>query len=202
MNTVKLKALLLVLTFAVAAFGVCLTSASAGLSIGQKAPNFSAPDAVTNDDVSLQSLLSTNKAVVLIFVSTQCPYSNGYNTRMQALFTKYAPLGVAVVGVNSNANETDQMVTEHKWEHHLTFQIIKDVNNVVADKYGATHTPEAYVINATGILAYHGRIDNSVELPKVTSHDLADAIDDVLAGKPVLVAETKAFGCSIKRVGM
>jgi len=170
-------------------------------AIGKKAPDFSIPDAVSGKTVTLQSLLSTNKAVVLIYVSTQCPYSNGYNARYQALANKYGPLGVAVVGINSNSTESDQDVVEHSFEHHFTFPILKDGNNIVADKYGASHTPEAYLIDGNGNLVYHGRIDNSVELNEVKTHDLANAIDAVLAGKPVINSETKAFGCSIKRAG-
>jgi peroxiredoxin len=174
--------------------------ALAGTSIGSKAPDFSIPDAVTGDAVSLKSLLANHKAAVIIFVSTQCPYSKAYNSRMTSLFTKYGALGVSVVGIDSNVEEEEADVVEYKFEQHLPFPILKDDRNVVADKFKATHTPEAYLIDSTETLVYHGRIDNSVEQGSVKTHDLSDAIDDVLAGKPILVPETKAFGCSIKRL--
>jgi peroxiredoxin len=177
-------------------------SASAAVAVGQKARDFSIPDAVTNDNVTLSALESSHKAVVLIFVSTQCPYSNAYNDRMEALTKEYGDRGVDVLGINSNTTESDQDVVEYKWEHRLQMQILKDANNVVADEFGATHTPEAYVIDPNGILVYHGRIDNSVELSGVKTHDLANALNAVLAGKAVPVPETKAFGCSIKRIQM
>ncbi len=186
----------------IAAFAATMTitpSTFAAAVIGQKAPDFSIPDAVTGDNVTLSSLIPTHKAVVLIFVSTQCPYSNGYNGRMQDLSIKYGDLGVDVIGINSNDNEEEADIVEHKWQHHLTFPILKDMHNIVADSYGASHTPEAYVVDGNGILVYHGRIDNSVDLPSVKTHELADALNDVLSGKPVAVPETKAFGCSIKR---
>jgi peroxiredoxin len=202
MSIYKLGIVAILLAMALGGSMAIVPAAVAGVSVGQKAPDFSVPDAITNDAVTLDSLLSQNKAVVLIFVSTQCPYSIGYNDRVKALTTKYGDLGVAVEGINSNATESDQEVTEYKWERHLNYQVLKDYNNVVADKYGATHTPEAYVIDGDGILVYHGRIDNNLDLAKVTTHDLSDALDEVLAGKPVLNPQTKAFGCSIKRVGM
>ena len=60
-------------------------------------------------------------------------------------------------------------------------------------------TPETYVINTRGVLVYHGRIDNDMETANVKTHELADALDATLAGKPVVKTQTKAFGCSIKR---
>jgi len=77
---------------------------------------------------------------------------------------------------------------------------MKDPGNKVADMYDAKHTPEIFVIDAQGKLVYHGRIDENYEdASKVTSPDLRNALDALLAGQPIAKAETKAFGCSIKR---
>src|SRR5262249_49782881 len=103
-------------------------------------------------------------------------------------------------GINSNNNEPASEVAEHAKKHDLAFPILKDGGNKVADAYGANHTPEAYLIDAKGALVYHGRIDESKDEADARSHDLANAIDALGGGKPVPVAETKAFGCSIKRV--
>ena len=71
----------------------------------------------------------------------------------------------------------------------------------MADLYDAKRTPEIFVVGADGKLLYHGRIDENYEEPtKVTSPDLKNALDQILAGQPVAKAETKAFGCTIKRV--
>ena len=78
---------------------------------------------------------------------------------------------------------------------------MKDPDNKVADLYDARHTPEIFVVDKDGVLRYHGRIDENYEEPaKVTSPDLKNALDAMLAHKPVQNADTKAFGCSIKRV--
>jgi hypothetical protein len=91
-------------------------------------------------------------------------------------------------------------VKNHAKEHGFEFTILKDWNNVVADKLGASVTPEIYVLSPNFELLYHGRIDDSQRENRVSSKDLRNALDLALAGKPVPVRETKAFGCTIKRV--
>jgi len=175
--------------------------ALAAPSVGASAPEFALPAASgATGTLALKDLAAKGKGVVVIFVSTRCPFSNAYNTRMAALAKQYAGKGVAVVGINSNKNEPASEVAEHAKKHDLAFPILKDGENKVADAYGANHTPEAYLIDAKGALVYHGRIDESEDEKGAHSHDLANAIDALVAGKPVPVAETKAFGCSIKRV--
>ena len=136
-----------------------------------------------------------------MFVATKCPVSNAYNTRMAALGKEYAAKGIAVVGINSNKTEPAAEVKEHAEKHGFTFPVLKDDGNKVADAYGATKTPEVFVLDPKGNLLYHGRIDENQDDPQgVKSPDLRNALDAVLAGRPVPAAETKAFGCTIKRV--
>jgi peroxiredoxin len=145
--------------------------------------------------------LQGRKAVVLAFVATRCPVSNAYNDRMASLATEYAAKGVAFVGLNANKEEGPAEVAEHAKAHGLAFPILKDDGNVKADAFGAQVTPEIYVYDPSWTLRYHGRIDNDMRGEHVTSTDLRNALDALLAGKDVPVKETKAFGCSIKRVG-
>ncbi|MFA6469547.1 MAG: thioredoxin family protein [Bacteroidota bacterium] len=141
------------------------------------------------------------KAVVLMFISTQCPVSNAYNERMASLFADYRDKEVTIIGINSNKSETPDDIKEHAQEHQFGFTILKDVNNVVADKLDANHTPEIYIIHPSTLeVLYHGRIDDSQRQAKVTVNDLRNALDEIIAGKSVSVKETKAFGCTIKRV--
>jgi peroxiredoxin len=142
----------------------------------------------------------SSKAIVLMFIATQCPVSNAYNDRMVALQKDYASKGVTFVGINANKQEGAEEVKNHAKEHGFSFTILKDWNNVVADKLGASVTPEIYVLNSNLELLYHGRIDDSQRENKVTSKDLRAALDLALSGKPVPIRETKAFGCTIKRV--
>lgn len=140
------------------------------------------------------------KAIVLMFIATQCPVSNAYNERMEALYKDYLEKNVVFLGINSNKQESVEEVKSHAKEKGLEFTILKDHNNVVADKLEASFTPEIYVLNQNGELLYHGRIDDSRQEGKVEFKDLRKALDEILAGKSVSIPATKAFGCTIKRV--
>ena len=137
---------------------------------------------------------------LVMFISVQCPVSNSYNDRMEALYQDYARKGVKFIVINANRTEPAAAVAEHAQAHGFQFTLYKDENNVVADKFGATVTPETYVIDASGTIRYHGSIDDSQNPSRVTSQRVRQALDAVLAGKQPPQTETKAFGCSIKRV--
>ncbi len=190
-----------VLSVLAASLFVAAAAPAAGLKIGAPAPDFTLPAAAGGKSVALKDLLSRSKAVAVIFVATKCPVSNAYNGRMAELANEYAAKGVAVVGINSNKTEPAAEVAAHAKEHGFSFPVVKDEGNKVADAYGASHTPEVFVISPKGDLLYHGRIDESQDDPKnVRSPDLRNALEAILAGRPVPAPETKAFGCSIKRV--
>src|SRR5919197_393711 len=144
--------------------------------------------------------LKGKKGTVLIFIATKCPVSNAYNDRMEKLAQDYQAKGVNVVGINANNTEPAAEVKSHAADKGLKFTILKDDGNRVADRLGATRTPEAYVLDASGKLVYHGRIDNSQKVEGITSNDLREALDEMLAGKPISKTGGAAFGCSIKRV--
>jgi peroxiredoxin len=166
-------------------------------AIGATIEDFTLPD-VGGQERSLKSLAGKN-GTVLLFVAVQCPVSNAYNERMEKLAQEYKAKGIAVIGINSNVAEDAGAVKAHAAENKLTFPLLKDPGNKIADKLGATVTPEAYFLDGNNKLLYHGRIDNSRNAAQVESSDLRNAIDAALAGKPVEKTEAKAFGCSIKR---
>ncbi|HEY4613235.1 MAG TPA: thioredoxin family protein [Bacteroidota bacterium] len=141
-----------------------------------------------------------SKAVVLMFIATQCPISNAYNARMAELYKDYKGKNIAFVGINSNKQESVEEIKDHAKKNGLDFTILKDWNNVQADKFEASFTPEIYVLNSSLELLYHGRIDNSRRMEEVKDKDLRRALDEILNGKDVSVTTTKAFGCTIKRV--
>ncbi|HEY0078152.1 MAG TPA: thioredoxin family protein [Pyrinomonadaceae bacterium] len=187
-------ALTLVLTAGATASGL---GDGAGGAIGEKVADFKLPDA-KGAERTLASLRGKN-GTVLIFVSVQCPVSNAYNERMEKLAQEYKARGINVVGINSNATETTEAVAEHALEKGLSFPILKDNGNKIADRLGALVTPEAYLLDASGKLVYRGRIDNSRNGDSITSSELRESIDALLAGKPIAKSEARAFGCSIKR---
>ncbi len=170
-----------------------------GPAIGAAAPAFQLTT-LDGKPFSLADAEKTHDYVVLMFVATQCPYSNAYNDRMRDMAATYAKKGVLFVGINSNKTESVEEAVAHAKQHGHTFPILKDPGNKVADLYDAKRTPEVFVVGKGGKLLYHGRIDdNSDDASKVTSPDLKNALDALLAGQPVAKAETKAFGCTIKR---
>lgn len=188
--------ILLALVFVVA--GVVFASeVPAPPAIGSTIDEFSLPD-VNGTARSLKSLAGKN-GTVLLFIAVQCPVSNAYNERMEKLAQDYQAKGIAVVGINSNVAEDAAAVKSHAAEHSLSFPILKDPGNKVADKLGASVTPEAYFIDPTNKLLYHGRIDNSRNAAQVETSDLRNALDAALSGKPIEKTEAKAFGCTIKR---
>ena len=141
-----------------------------------------------------------SKAIVILFIATECPVSNAYNSRMENLFKTYNKKGISFIGINSNKAESVNRIKEHAEENGLTFTILKDDKNIIADMFEASVTPEAFVLNSNFEILYHGRVDNSGNESEVITHDLKNAIDEILAGKEVTRKETKAFGCTIKRV--
>ena len=166
-------------------------------AIGATIEDFTLPD-VDNKDHSLKSLAGKN-GTVLLFIAVQCPVSNAYNERMEKLAQDYKARGINVIGINSNVKEDAAAVKAHAAEHKFTFTILKDPDNKIADKLGATVTPEAYFLDTNNKLLYHGRIDNARNVEQLETSDLRNALDAALAGKAIEKTEAKAFGCTIKR---
>jgi peroxiredoxin len=198
----KKLAILLAFIFVIAGVAATGTRAVEGEipappAIGATIDDFSLPD-VNGTEHSLKSLAG-KKGTVLLFIAVQCPVSNAYNERMEKLAEDYKAKGIAVIGINSNVKEDADAVKAHAAEHKLTFPILKDPGNKIADKLGASVTPEAYFVDQNNKLLYHGRIDNSRKADQIETSDLRNAMDASLAGKAVEKTEAKAFGCTIKR---
>ena len=145
--------------------------------------------------------ISTAKtaATVVVFISALCPVSNAYHDRYKQLVTAFKDMPVQFVFINANDNETLAEVNSYIRAAELPFPVYKDWKNSVADKLGASMTPEAFVLNAKGEVLYHGAIDDSKNEARVKVTALRDAIGSTVAGKPVVQKELKAFGCTIHR---
>jgi thiol-disulfide isomerase/thioredoxin len=145
------------------------------------------------------------KAIVVVFLGTECVVSNAFLPVLEQLHKEYASKGVAFLGVNSNQQDTPARIAAHSREHAIPFPVVKDVANRLADRLEARRTPEALVIDGTAKVLYRGRIDDQFGVGfsrpnKPTRRDLALALDEVLAGKPVSVPMTGTSGCLISRV--
>jgi peroxiredoxin len=167
-----------------------------GLEVGSKVAAFTLQDTQGNA-VNWSAL--KGDTTVLLFVATKCPISNDYNERMNALYRDYAPKGVKFVAINSNSTEPAAEVESHAKSNGFAFPVYKDNDNVVADMFNAQVTPEIFVVDASGAIRYHGYIDDSRNAERIQKQGIRPALDAVLAGQAVTTAETKAFGCTIKR---
>jgi peroxiredoxin len=141
------------------------------------------------------------RATAVVFLSFDCPNSNGYTPTLLDLHKDFASKGVKFVAIS----ETDLSADELKGkvaEYKLPFPVFADPGQAIADAFKAKITPEAVVLDHNLVLRYRGRIDNMFtdrlrRSPKVTDHDVRNALEDLLAGKPVRTPVTKAVGCSI-----
>lgn len=135
-----------------------------------------------------------HRAVVVIFRSTLCPYSNSYNDVLRDLVAQYGPKGVLLVAIHSDRDETEGEIRAHAAKHRHTFPVLRDPRGELARLLDARVTPEAFLLDAKGKLRYHGRVASKMGAP-----DLRNALDTFLAGRPIARAETKTFGCPIDR---
>ena len=167
------------------------------VAIGAKVENFTLAD-TEGKQRSFNDLKGKNGALI-VFMSAQCPVVKGYAERINALAKEYGAKGISVIGMNSNATESLDYVKSNMTERSHSFTMLLDKGNVIADKFGATVTPEVYLFDKDGKLVYRGAIDNDRSGENITARPLQDAVDATLAGKAVAKTETKAFGCTIKR---
>ncbi len=143
------------------------------------------------------------KAYVVLFLGTQCPINNSYVPRLAELHRQYADKGVLFLAINSNHHDTAQDIAAHAKKFGLPFAVLRDPGQKIADRFGATRVPEAFVLDANLKVAYQGRIDDQFGLgftrPQPMRHDLTVALDEVLAGKQVSQANLPVAGCYITR---
>lgn len=173
-----------------------------GLQIGSKAPDFDLPG-VDGRNYTLGSF--EGKAVVVVmFTCNHCPYVQAYEDRLVALQRDYASKGVNLVAINSNEtvnypeDSFEKMVARAE-EKNFNFPYLRDESQSVAAAYGAQCTPEMFLLDASRILRYRGRVDDNWQQPaKVKRGYLREAIDAVLGGRKIKEPFIPAIGCSIK----
>ena len=145
---------------------------------------------------------SRSKLVVLVFVQADCPLSNRYAPELQRLHAAFSARGVAFWLVYPDATETPDAVRRHLADYGYRMDALRDPAHALVRRSGVRVTPEAAVFAPGGRLVYRGRIDDRVvELgrvrPEASAHDLEDALEAALAGRPVRQAEVRAVGCFI-----
>ena len=171
-------------------------------AFGAALPPFSLVDTAGHPHTAAE--FAGKRAVVLFFVSTDCPLSNGYVPELNRIARDYGPRGVAFYAIQGDATVRAEDVRRHVKEFGYTFPYLFDPKESLAASTGATTTPEAAVLGPTGELLYLGRIDNRLEdfgkqRVQITEFDLRNALDAILNGKPVTRPRTKALGCAITK---
>jgi thiol-disulfide isomerase/thioredoxin len=146
------------------------------------------------------------KATVLLFVAHDCPVSNGYAPEFNRICKQYGPQGVKFFLVYVESDLSAAQAQAHVHDFGYTCTALLDPQHQLVKLSGTTVTPEAAVYTAAGKRVYRGRIDNQYAAigqrrEVVTRHDLRDALDAVLKGKPVAASETTAIGCFIPPPG-
>jgi peroxiredoxin len=176
-------------------------AASLPSSLGKKIGGFALKDQA-GKEVALADF-KDRKAVVVLFIGTECPINNAYMAVLVGLDKEYVGKGVQFLAINPNTQDSAEEIARHAKKHGIPFPVLKDEKCSVADGFGAQRTPEAFVLDGEGIVRYHGRIDDQFGIgyqrARPTRRDLAMAIDEVLAGKAVSVATTPVAGCLIGR---
>lgn len=144
------------------------------------------------------------RVVAILFVGTECPIVKLYTSRLTAFQNKYRDRGVQLIAINSNQHDSLAELAHFARVHGLNFPLLKDPGNVVADQFGATRTPEVFVLDRDRRIRYQGRIDDQytygIQRPKVEQEYLVNAVDALLAERDVATPYAEAVGCLIGRV--
>ncbi len=171
----------------------------AGAKLGTKIANVS----FRNADGTTTALydLTNKKAIVVVFLNFECPNSTGYAPILAEMAKRYSDKGVAFIGV-CPGDEDAAAVATHAEEYKIGFPVYKDEKSAAVSVLKAEITPEVFVVDHNFVLRYRGRIDDAFSArlkknAKISNHDLTNALDDLLGGKPVTTPLTKALGCPI-----
>lgn len=180
--------------------------ASAGERLGEAIDGFELQD-YRGKHVRLSDF-DDKPIVVAAFLGVECPLARQYAPKLQKIADEYADRGVQVVGIDSNRQDSVTKMAHFARTLGVEFPFLKDSGNRVADQFGAERTPEIFVLDKERIVRYRGRVDDQYGFtaggtyfrPAPLSTDLTNALDELLAGKSVSVATTKADGCRIGRI--
>jgi peroxiredoxin len=187
-----------------------LTTLAIGLlgSSGGGPPPIGTPVAdfeLTDDrgDVHRLSDWQVSRLVTIVVLGAECPVAELYGTTLSVLAAEFQPRGVAFIGIAPNGRDTPSALAHFAAAHDIRFPLFQDIGGAVAGRLGATRTPEVVVLDDRRMIRYRGRIDDqyavSSRRAEVRRHDLSDALEELLQGRPVGRPVTEAVGCPIDR---
>jgi peroxiredoxin len=184
-------ALVTVLMILVVAVGI----SSQQLGLGTTVADFQVTDM---NGRTLRYASLRGKTTVVIFFSTRCPMSNAFNYRRNQIYKDFVGR-VNFIAADPNANEPLAEVREYARSADFDFPVYKDAGAVLADRFGAQVTTDTFVLDPSGMIRYHGYLEDSPNPTRAKIPGLRRAIEAVLEGRPVVMPEAKALGCSIRR---
>jgi len=197
----KLASIIMVIAATIGSVFYNLKSSS-GYQIGDTATDFSLKN-IDGKMVSLSDFKGA-KGYVIVFTCNHCPFAKAYEERIEALNKKYAPKGYPLIAINPNdpsvqpEDSYNNMIVRAK-DKGFTFPYLLDEGQKIYPQYGATKTPHVFLLNADRKVMYMGAIDDNVYEPEsVEVKYLENALEALIAGKPITTTTTKAIGCSIK----
>jgi len=172
------------------------------VSVGEKAPVFAGIPATTKagNDLSLTLSDVNEPVVVVVFLANHCPVVQAYEDRVIDFTKDYQGKGVKVVGLCVNDLDSDRLpaIKNYMKEKGSNYVYGYDESQAIGKAYGATNTPQFFVLDKTRTIKYMGAMDDSQNDTKVTKTYLRDAVDAVLRGDSPEVSETQPRGCSVK----
>jgi thiol-disulfide isomerase/thioredoxin len=195
---------------------LCLPATAAGdehptLAIGSAAPDFCLPG-IDGQSHCLKEY-AASKLLLIAFICNHCPTAQLYETRIKQIAEDYKDKGVAVVAIEPNnpdavllnemgytdvGDSFEDMKTRAEYRHFNFPYLYDGETQKISTAYGPTATPHIFIFDSGRKLRYEGRVDNNMREPLVTRRDAREALDALLAGKPVAVAKTPSVGCSTK----
>jgi peroxiredoxin len=171
------------------------------VSVDEKAPAFSGIPATTKsgEDTTISLGDIKEDVVVLVFLANHCPVVQAYEDRIIDFTNDYKGKGVKVVGVAVSSMEQDSLpkIKTYMKEKGSNYVYGHDASQAVGRAYGATKTPQFFVLDKDRVIRYMGAMDDSQADSKVKKTYLRDAVDAVLKGESVEVKETRAVGCGV-----
>lgn len=186
---------------AVALAGTGRSGSSGTGQVGAVIPAFSSS---ATDNTTFHSADHKEQVLVVAFLGVECPLANLYAPSLAELAKHYQGKSVAFIAVNSNAQDTLEQTRAQARNNGLTFPVLKDAGNVVADLFGAERTPEVFVLDAQRTVRYRGMLDDQYGYRErrsaPTKKYVANAVDALLKSETVPLAETQVQGCHIGRV--
>lgn len=174
------------------------------LPLGTLAPDFSLPDVVSGEVISLETFAG-DSALLVIFLCQHCPFVKHVQKTLARLGQDYIPKGVGIVAISANdvathPQDSPENLKEMAKSLKFNFPLCYDESQETAKQYTAACTPDFFVFDSEVKLAYRGQLDDSrpSNSVPVTGKDLRAALDAILAGKPVNSEQKPSVGCNIK----